>query len=195
MGEGKIHHRPSSHNLGHTLEHDNRRLYAQLEKAEATTLFLLRIEVIDLNAWLAAIGVPNTHPSCSCGWSHQTVRHILIHCPNYERRELIQACGTKRLDDILNQPTSAAHAGRWLIASGSLEQFRTARDIQTEDFSSYRKTQELSRRQKHQDILENGCTDAKRHGVWERRIGCTHLSFTPREARHRFSPKSVFPRM
>ena len=40
-------------------KHDYRRLYAGLTKVEATALFLMRTEVIGLNAWLALIRVPN----------------------------------------------------------------------------------------------------------------------------------------
>jgi hypothetical protein len=93
-------------------EYDNRKLYAGLTKAEATAVFLLRTEVIGLNAWLASIQVPETFPSCECGWPNQTVRHVLLHCPRYSREHLLQACGTERLDEILGRPAAAAHAAR-----------------------------------------------------------------------------------
>ena len=47
---------------------DRRMLYAGLSKAEATALFLMRVEVIGLNAWLAAIGTLDTHPIYPYGW-------------------------------------------------------------------------------------------------------------------------------
>lgn len=54
---------------------DPRKLYAGLSKAESTALFLMRTEVIGLNAWLAAIQVPGVTPTCPpCGWQAQTVR-------------------------------------------------------------------------------------------------------------------------
>ena len=37
-------------------------LYEGLTKAESTAAFLLRTEVLGLNAWLASIYVPNTTP-------------------------------------------------------------------------------------------------------------------------------------
>ena len=46
---------------------DYRKLYAGLTKAEAIALFLMRIEVIGLNAWLAAIRVPRKEAACECG--------------------------------------------------------------------------------------------------------------------------------
>ena len=39
-------------------------LYAHLTKAESTALFLMRTEIIGLDAWLAAIQVPNITPAC-----------------------------------------------------------------------------------------------------------------------------------
>jgi hypothetical protein len=96
-------------------------LYAGLSKAEATALFLIRTEVIGLNAWLAAVQVPNITPACPCGWHAQTVRYILLYYPRYERIGLIQACGTERIDDILSRPAGAKHAARWLVYAGVLD--------------------------------------------------------------------------
>jgi hypothetical protein len=45
-------------------------LYEGQTKAESTAAFLLRTEVIGLNAWLASIHVPNTTPHCACGGLH-----------------------------------------------------------------------------------------------------------------------------
>ena len=58
-------------------------LYEGLHKHEATALFLLRTEVLGLNAWLASVGVPGVDKRCPCGWSAQTVRHILLFCPTH----------------------------------------------------------------------------------------------------------------
>ena len=95
----------------------------------------MRTEVIGFNAWLANIRVPGVQPHCQCGWAHQTVRHILLHCPEYDRTRLLQACGTERLDEILSRPEPAAHAARWLVASGALAQLRLAREIEEEDLT------------------------------------------------------------
>ena len=117
---------------------DTRKLYAGLTKAEATALFLMRTEVIGLNAWLAAIQVPGIAPVCSCGTHAQTVRHILLHCPRVERTDLIVRCGTERMEEILGRPECARHAARWLVRSGIMEQFRAAAEIEQEDRSGYR---------------------------------------------------------
>jgi len=125
-------------------EQDRIKLYAGLTKAEATALFLMRTEVIGLNAWLASIRVPGILPACECGWRAQTVRHVVLHCPRYERLELLEHCGTERLDEMLSQPASAKHAARWLVRSGAMKQFRVAREIEREEqelFKSFEKSE------------------------------------------------------
>ena len=112
---------------------DCRKLYAGLSKAEATALFLMRTEVIGLNAWLASVQVPGVEALCPCGEAAQTVRHTILHCTRYERLHLLEQCGTERLDEILSRPASAAYAARWLVATGALEQFKVAREMREED--------------------------------------------------------------
>ena len=80
----------------------------------------MRTEVIGLNAWLAAVQVPNITPACLCGWHAQTVRHILLYYPRHERISLIQACGIERIDDILSRPLCVKYAARWLVYAGVL---------------------------------------------------------------------------
>jgi hypothetical protein len=116
---------------------DTRLLYDGLTKAEATALFLMRTEVIGLNAWLAAVRVPGVFPACPCGWHAQTVRHVLLHCIRHERIDLLRKCGSGRLEDILQRPSSAKHAARWLVRSGVMEQFKLAAEIAEEDTREY----------------------------------------------------------
>ena len=116
---------------------DPRVLYAGLSKAEATALFLMRTEVIGLNAWLASIQVPGIRAACPCGWRAQTVRHIVLHCPQYDRRDLLRRCGTERMEEILSRPACAKHAARWLVRSGAMEQFRVAAEIEAEEIGGY----------------------------------------------------------
>jgi hypothetical protein len=98
----------------------------------------MRTEVIGLNAWLTTIQVPDKTPRCVCGWVAQTVRHVLIHCPLYERAELFIACGTESLYEILGRPGCAQHAARWFVRNRVLEQFRLAAEIEEEERGGYR---------------------------------------------------------
>ena len=124
---------------------DCRKLYAGLPKAHASALFLMRSEVIGMNAWLASVRVPGVDPLCTCGQMAQTVRHVLLHCNQYRREDLLANCGTERLDEILSRPASAKYAARWLIAQGVLDQFRVAKEMeneQTEDFTPFQNCEE-----------------------------------------------------
>jgi hypothetical protein len=44
------------------------KLYEDLQKHEATALFLLRTEVIGLNVWLFFVNVPEVLSRCDCDW-------------------------------------------------------------------------------------------------------------------------------
>src|SRR5881394_4514968 len=121
--------KPDSFNLADPWSLKVAKLYDGLTKAEATALFLLRTEVIGLNAWLASVRVPDILPACTCGWWAQTVRHVLLHCPLYERASLIRQAQTESLPAILSQPAGARAAAKWLIRNGILQQFNTAKAI------------------------------------------------------------------
>jgi len=119
-------------------------LYKGLPKHQATALFLLRTEVIGLNAWLSSVGVPGTVPRCLCGWHAQTVRHILLHCPQHAtaRPSLIREAGTEDLQAMLTRPASAKAAARWFIRTGLLQQFQVAANIESEDLAQYHPLEE-----------------------------------------------------
>ena len=97
----------------------------------------MRVEVIGLNAWLASVQVPEILPRCACGWRAQTVRHVVLHCPRYDRSNLIQAVQTESLSTILSQPRSARLAAKWFIKHNILKQFETAKAIEDEDTSRF----------------------------------------------------------
>ena len=100
-------------------------LYEGLKKHEATALFLLRTEVIGLNGWLASINVPGVHWRCPCEQNAQTVRHIILHCPdlNHLRPDMIAEAQCEDLHRILSSRKGAKAAARMLIRSGLLAQF------------------------------------------------------------------------
>jgi hypothetical protein len=108
-----------------------------LTKAEATALFLIRTEVISLNAWLAAVRVPGVFPACPCGWHAQTVRHVLLYYIRHKRTDLLRKYGLERLEDILQQPLNIKHIARWLVRSRVIEQFKLAAEIVKKDIYKY----------------------------------------------------------
>ena len=114
-------------------------LYDGLHKHEATALFLLRTEVLGLNVWLASVGVPGVDKQCSCGWPAQTVRHVLLFCPNHtdSRAHYFQRTGIADLCGALSTAASAHQAARWLVASDLFSHLNLARQITQEDTSGY----------------------------------------------------------
>lgn len=109
-----------------------------LDKAEATALFLLRVELIGLNQWLEFVGVPDISRRCASGWPAQTVRHTLLHCPLHQRGELRTRLTLERLEEILSRQASARAAARRLIQSGILKQFDGYKGIKGEDTTGHR---------------------------------------------------------
>jgi hypothetical protein len=79
-------------------------LYDGLDKATATALYLLRIEVIGLNAWLAKVNVPGIIPQCPCGFPAQTVKHTILHCPQHDRSSLLLGLWITRFPTLLSYP-------------------------------------------------------------------------------------------
>ncbi len=105
-------------------------LYEGLQKHEATALFLLRTEIIGLNAWLSVIRVPEVLPRCTCGPQTQTVRHVILYCPQYRQRaQLFYQAGTSDFTKILSRPPGTQAAGRWLIECDILPHLRLAEQI------------------------------------------------------------------
>ncbi len=55
-----------------------------LQKIESILATHIRIKRIELNVYLHSRNVSNANSSrCDCEWSHQTVKHILMHCSNW----------------------------------------------------------------------------------------------------------------
>jgi hypothetical protein len=78
--------------------------------------FLLRTEVLGLNAWLASIHVPNTTPHCTCGWPTQLVRHVLLFYNHHIKRDqLFARAGTHNLTQMLSISRGLYIATKWLI--------------------------------------------------------------------------------
>jgi len=93
------------------------KLYSDLPKHQATALFLLRTEILGLNDWLASINVPGISADCGCGWSRQTVHHILMFCPLYTNRRvnLVRRTRSEEMWRMLSSPEKVQATARWFI--------------------------------------------------------------------------------
>ena len=102
--------------IEHPMVDTNTPLYEGLTKAESTAAFLLRTEVLGLNAWLASIHVPNTTPQCIYGWPTQSVRYtILFYSYRSARGQLLASVGTNDATQILSTRRGLQAAAKWLI--------------------------------------------------------------------------------
>jgi hypothetical protein len=121
------------------------KLYSDQPKHQATALFLLRTEVIGLNAWLASVNVPNIRPECGCGWQAQTVRHVLAMCPLYSnaRAEMLRQTNGEAGVKLLTNPAHAQIVARWFVKQGVLSHLNTAREIDEEDTEEHTPFQPL----------------------------------------------------
>ncbi len=55
-----------------------------LQKIENTLAIYIRIECIYLNIYLHSRNVSSMNSSrCNCKWSHQTAKHVFMHCSNW----------------------------------------------------------------------------------------------------------------
>src|SRR6266513_2342526 len=116
-------------------EQSTLKLYSDMPKHQASALFLLRTEVIGLNGWLTSINVPGIDTKCGCGWTTQTVQHVLAFCPLYTagRADLVRRTGTEGMGRLLSTPEKAQATARWFVQQEILQQFNLAKDIEEEE--------------------------------------------------------------
>jgi hypothetical protein len=104
------------------------RLHDNLRKAESSVATQLRTEKIGFNAFLARQKVPNVAPGCSCGHPNQTVKHVLLFCPDLDRTG-DQFGPSSDLSSILSNANSLKKAIGWLMRQNILPQFRLAGEL------------------------------------------------------------------
>jgi hypothetical protein len=125
--------RDAAHALDTTLKdlylHDN------LYKAESSLATQLRTEKIGFNAFLARQRVPNVTPDCTCGYPNQTVKHVMLFCPDTDRSN--ESLGhLSDLKSILTDAVSLRKAVRWLMGLNILPQFHLARELLWDNIGS-----------------------------------------------------------
>jgi hypothetical protein len=73
-----------------------KRLHKEWSRPQSTMATLIRTEYIGLRAYFIRQSVPGITPECTCGYRAQTLKHIMLFCPERQesRRRLIQAVGS-----------------------------------------------------------------------------------------------------
>lgn len=110
-------------------------LHKSLRKWESALLIHMRTEKIGLNDHLWRQKVPETiSAQCQCNEGRQTVDHVIMRCRKQHRlrRTFFSDTRNMNLKAILNDPTLAAKATRFMARTHLLGQFRTCADRQIE---------------------------------------------------------------
>src|SRR5450755_1240857 len=110
-------------------------LHDNLYKAESSLATQLRTEKIGFNAFLARQRVPNVTSDCTCGYPDQTVKHVMLFCPDIDRSN--ENLGpSSDLNSILTNAASLRKAVRWLMGLNILPQFHLARELLWDNIGS-----------------------------------------------------------
>ena len=110
-------------------------LHENLYKAESSLATQLRTEKIGFNAFLAQLRVPNVSSDCTCGHPDQTVKHVVLFCPDIDRSNE-NLSPSSDLNSILTNAASLRIAVRWLIGLNILPQFHLARELLWDNINS-----------------------------------------------------------
>jgi len=103
-----------------------------LQKAESILAMHIRIERIDLNAYLHSRNVSDMNSSrCNCEWSHQMTKHILMHCSNWShlRSRMLQDADFLNYWIIIIITKSLRAVVKMMMKTKLLKQFKVTRTL------------------------------------------------------------------
>ncbi len=103
-----------------------------LQKIESILATYIKIERIELNVYLHLRNMSNANSfQCDCKWSHQTVKHILMHCLNWThlRLNMLWNIDFTNYWIIVSITKSLKTTARMMIKMKLLKQFRMTRTL------------------------------------------------------------------
>ncbi len=103
-----------------------------LQKIESTLITYIRIERIDLNAYLHFRNVSDADSMwCNCNWNHQTMKHVLMHCLNWLhlRSRMLQDIDFLNYQIIIAITKSLRAAARMMMKTKLLKQFKVTKSL------------------------------------------------------------------
>lgn len=101
------------------------RLYMRIHRALSFALIQLRTKKIGLKDYLFSIRRASSG-ECPCGWGRQTVKHVLIECPIYQRIRSTTIWKKSRIQDLgqlLSAPALARASAQFVTQTRLLGQF------------------------------------------------------------------------
>ncbi len=102
------------------------------QKVKNTFITYIRIEYIDLNAYLHFRNVSDAdNVQCNCDWNHQTMKHVLMHCLNWLHLQsrMLQDIDFSNYWIIVAITKSFRAAARMMIKMKLLKQFKVTESL------------------------------------------------------------------
>ncbi len=98
-----------------------------LQKIESILVIYIKIECIDLNAYLHFRNISDADSMwCDCNWDHQMIKHVLMHCLNWShlRSRMLQNVDFLNYWIIIAITKSFRAALRMMMKMKLLKQFK-----------------------------------------------------------------------
>ncbi len=108
------------------------KMHDDLQKAESILAMHIRIERIDLNTYLHSRNVSGMNSlRCNCEWSHQTTKHILMHCSNWShlRSRMLQDADFLNYWIIVVITKNLRAVAKMMMKMKLLKQFRVTKTL------------------------------------------------------------------
>jgi len=103
-----------------------------LQKVESTFVTHIKIERIDLNAYLHFKNVSDADSvRCDCDWNHQTTKHVLMHCLNWShlRSRMLRDVNFLNYRIIIAITKNLRAAARMMMKTKLLKQFKVTESL------------------------------------------------------------------
>ncbi len=108
------------------------KMHDDLQKAESTLAMHIRIERINLNAYLHFRNVSGMNSSwCNCEWSHQMTKHVLMHCLNWLhlRSRMLQDADFSNYQILVIITKSLRAVAKMMMKTKLLKQFKVIKTL------------------------------------------------------------------
>ncbi len=106
------------------------KMHDDLQKIESILATYIRIKRIDLNVYLHSRNISSMNSSrCNCEQSHQTAKHVLMHCSNWMHLRSRMLCNVNFLNYriIVTITKDLKAAARMMMKMKLLKQFKVTR--------------------------------------------------------------------
>ncbi len=108
------------------------KMHVDLQKIKSILATHIRIECIDLNIYLHLRNVSSMNSSrCDCKQSHQTAKHVLMHCLNWThlRSKMLRNVDFLNYQIIIMITKDFRAAARMMMKTKLLKQFKVTRTL------------------------------------------------------------------